>query len=91
MERKRKMQRPGAKGSNKHFCVRSSSQGPTFRSSQQQLSYPIFMPKPCTDRMHDSGSIVPHLWPKVITDNQMSWIKYNYYINNVSKDYDDSQ
>jgi hypothetical protein len=29
--------------------------------------------------------------PKVFTDNQMSQIKYNYYINNVSKDYDDSQ
>jgi hypothetical protein len=32
-----------------------------------------------------------HIWPKVFTDNQMSRIKYNYYINNVSKDYDDSQ
>jgi hypothetical protein len=29
--------------------------------------------------------------PKVFTDNQMSRIKYNYYIGNVSKDYDDSQ
>jgi hypothetical protein len=29
--------------------------------------------------------------PKVFTDNQMSRIKYNYYINIVSKDYDDSQ
>jgi hypothetical protein len=29
--------------------------------------------------------------PKVFTDNQMSRIKNNYYINNVSKDYDDSQ
>jgi hypothetical protein len=29
--------------------------------------------------------------PKVLTDNQMSQIKYNYYISNVSKDYDDSQ
>jgi hypothetical protein len=28
---------------------------------------------------------------KVLTDNQMSRIKYNYYIDNVSKDYDDSQ
>jgi hypothetical protein len=28
---------------------------------------------------------------KVFTDNHMSWIKYNYYISNVSKDYDDSQ
>jgi hypothetical protein len=29
--------------------------------------------------------------PKVFTDNHMSQIKYNYYIINVSKDYDDSQ
>jgi hypothetical protein len=29
--------------------------------------------------------------PKVFIDNQMSRIKYNYYISNVSKDYDDSQ
>jgi hypothetical protein len=29
--------------------------------------------------------------PKVFKDNQMWWIKYNYYINIVSKDYDDSQ
>jgi hypothetical protein len=29
--------------------------------------------------------------PKVFTDNQMSRIKYNYYISNLSKDYDDSQ
>jgi hypothetical protein len=49
------------------------------------------MSKPSTHGMHDPGSIVPHIWPKVFTDNQMSRIKYNYYINNVSKDYDDSQ
>jgi hypothetical protein len=55
------------------------------------LSYPIFMPKPSTHRMHDLGSIVPHIRPKVFTYNQMSQIKYNYYINSVSKDYDDSQ
>jgi hypothetical protein len=42
--------------------------------------------------MHDPGSIVPHIRPKVFTDNQMSQIKYNYYyINSISKDYDDSQ
>jgi hypothetical protein len=41
--------------------------------------------------MHDPASIVPHIRPKVFTDNQMSRIKYNYYINNDSKDYDDSQ
>jgi hypothetical protein len=28
---------------------------------------------------------------KVFTDNQISRIKYIYYINNVSKDYDDSR
>jgi hypothetical protein len=49
------------------------------------------MPKPNTHRMHDPESIVPHIWPKVCTDNQMSGIKYNYYISSVSKDYDDSQ
>jgi hypothetical protein len=49
------------------------------------------MPKPSTHRMHDPGSIVPHIWPKLFTDNQMSQIKYNYYISGVSKDYDDSQ
>jgi hypothetical protein len=55
------------------------------------LSYPVLMPKPCTHRMHDPGLIVPHIRPKVFTDNQMSRIKYNYYINIVSKDYNDSQ
>jgi hypothetical protein len=55
------------------------------------LSYPVFMPKPSTHRMHDPGSIAPHIWPKVFIDNQISRIKYNYYISNVSKDYDDSQ
>jgi hypothetical protein len=41
--------------------------------------------------MHDPGSIVPHIQPKVFTDNQKPRIKYNYYISNVSKYYDDSQ
>jgi hypothetical protein len=41
--------------------------------------------------MHDPGSIVPHIRPKVFTDNKMSRIKYNYCVNKVSKDYDDSQ
>jgi hypothetical protein len=36
------------------------------------LSYPIFMPKLSTHRMHDPGSIVPHIRSKVLTDNQMS-------------------
>jgi hypothetical protein len=39
------------------------------------LSYPVFIPKPSTHRMHDPGSIVPHIWPKVFTDNQMSQLK----------------
>jgi hypothetical protein len=41
--------------------------------------------------MHDPGSIVSHIRLKVFIDNQKSRIKYNYYINNVSEDYDDSQ
>jgi hypothetical protein len=49
------------------------------------------MPKPSTYHMHDPGSIVPHIRLKVFTNNQMSRIKYNYYISNVSKDYNDSQ
>jgi hypothetical protein len=36
------------------------------------VSYPVFMPKPSTHRMHDPGSNVPHIRPKVLTDNQMS-------------------
>jgi hypothetical protein len=52
------------------------------RSSFQHgiMSYPVFMPKPSTHHMHDPGSIVPHIRPKLFTDNQMSQIKYNYYI-----------
>jgi hypothetical protein len=65
------------------FCI--------FKVYLWKLSYPVFMPKPDTHRMHDPGSIVPHIRPKVFTDNQMSQIKYNSYKNNVSKDYDDSQ
>jgi hypothetical protein len=55
------------------------------------LSYLVFMPKPSTRRMHNLGSIVPHIRPKLFINNHMPRIKYNYYINNVSKDYDDSQ
>jgi hypothetical protein len=50
------------------------------------LSYPVFTPKPSTHRMHDLGSIVPHIRSKVFTDDHMSRIKYNNYISNVSKD-----
>jgi hypothetical protein len=35
------------------------------------LSYSVFMPKPSTHRMHDPGLIVPHIRPKVLTDNQI--------------------
>jgi hypothetical protein len=51
----------------------------------RRMSYPIFTPKPCTHHMHESGSIVPHIRPKLFTDNQMSRIEYNYCINSVSK------
>jgi hypothetical protein len=36
------------------------------------VSYPIFTSKSSTHRMHDPGSIVPHIWPKVFTDSQIS-------------------
>jgi hypothetical protein len=36
------------------------------------VSYLVFMAKPSTHRMHDPGSIVPLIWPKVFTDNHMS-------------------
>jgi hypothetical protein len=49
------------------------------------------MLKLSTYRIYDPESIVPYIRSKVFTDNQMSRIEYNYYINNVSKDYDDSQ
>jgi hypothetical protein len=49
------------------------------------------MLKLSTHRMHDPGSIVPHIRPKVFTDNQISRIKHNYYISSVSKDYDEYQ
>jgi hypothetical protein len=42
------------------------------------LSYPISVPIPSTHRMHDPGSIVPHIRSEVFTDHQMSQIKYNY-------------
>jgi hypothetical protein len=31
-----------------------------------RVSYPIFMSKPSTHRMHDPRSIVPHIWPKSV-------------------------
>jgi hypothetical protein len=43
-----------------------------FINSARVVSYPVFTPKPSTHRMHDPESIVPHIRPKVLTDNQMS-------------------
>jgi hypothetical protein len=62
-----------------------------YMQARDDVSYPVLMPKPCTHRMYDPRPIIPQIQTKVFTDNQISRIKYNYYINNVSKDYDDSQ
>jgi hypothetical protein len=62
-----------------------------IRFGHRVVSYLVFIPKPCTHRMHDPGSIVPHIWPKVSIDNQMSQIMYNYYYtNSLSKDNNNS-
>jgi hypothetical protein len=45
------------------------------------LSYPFFMPKPSTHRMHDPGSNVPHIRPKELKKTKCHNIKYNYYRN----------
>jgi hypothetical protein len=37
-----------------------------------KVSDPVYMPKPSTHHMHDPRSFVPHIRPKVLTDNQMS-------------------
>jgi hypothetical protein len=63
----------------------------SFLSHDINMSYPVFMSKSSTHRINDPVLIVSHIRPKIIADNQMSRIKYNYYINNVSKDYDDPQ
>jgi hypothetical protein len=55
------------------------------------MSYPVCMSKSSTHRMHDPGLIIPHIRPNMFIDNQKSRIKCNYYINKVSKDYDDPQ
>jgi hypothetical protein len=77
------------------FLSRSELLGPwpphsVPHSHRPLVSYPVFRLKLSTHRIHDPGSIVSHIRPKVFTDIQISRIKYNYYINNVSKDYDDS-
>jgi hypothetical protein len=56
----------------------------------RMVSYPVFMLKLSTHRMYNPGSIVTHIRIKVFKDIQISRIKYNYYINNVSKNYDHS-
>jgi hypothetical protein len=56
-----------------------------------QVSYPVFMPKPSTHRMYAQDQLFHTYAQKVLTDNKMSRIKYSYYIDNVSKDKDDSQ
>jgi hypothetical protein len=38
---------------------------------RKSMSYPVFMAKPSTHRMHDPGSNVPHIRPKGFTENQM--------------------
>jgi hypothetical protein len=48
------------------------------------------MPKPNTHRMYAHDQLFQRYGHKVFTDNQMSRIKYIYYINNVFKDYNDS-
>jgi hypothetical protein len=58
------------------------------------VSYLVFMPKLGTHRMivcMTQDQFFHTYGQKVCTDNQMSRINYNYYINNVSKDYDESQ
>jgi hypothetical protein len=42
--------------------------------SSEETVIPGFMPKPSTHRMHDPGSIDPHIRPRVSTDNQISQI-----------------
>jgi hypothetical protein len=59
----------GGPGAN--FASRSS-RGGCHPSSRSGGVIPDFMPKSSTHRMHDPGSFVPHIWPKVLTDNQIS-------------------
>jgi hypothetical protein len=50
------------------------------------MSYPIFMPKLSTHRMYAHDQLFHTYGQKVLTYNQISQIKYNCYIDNVSKD-----
>jgi hypothetical protein len=47
-------------------CRDWKSPVPTSRSRWELLSYPIFIPKPSTHRMHDPGLIVPHIRPRSV-------------------------
>jgi hypothetical protein len=44
----------------------------TRLTDTEDTGIPDFMPKSSTHCMHDPRSIVPHIWPKVLIDNQMS-------------------
>jgi hypothetical protein len=59
--------------------VQRTGDGRTGDVMDQLFQNQVPMPKQSTHHMHDPGSIVPHIWPKVFTDSQMSQIKYNYY------------
>jgi hypothetical protein len=50
------------------------------------MSYPILQEKPITHLMCAQDDLFHTTGYKVFTNSQMSQIKYNYYINNVSKD-----
>jgi hypothetical protein len=52
---------------------------------------PTLMPKPSTHRMYTQDQLFHTFRQKVLTDDRMPWIKYNCYIDKVSKDWDDSQ
>jgi hypothetical protein len=52
--------------------VQNSNTAISFHNAIIVVSYPVFMPQPSTHRMHDPGSNVPYIRPKVLTDNQMS-------------------
>jgi hypothetical protein len=53
---------------------------------RDHMSYPILHTKPITHCMRVQDYLFYTHRHKVFTDSQMSWIKYDYYINNVSKD-----
>jgi hypothetical protein len=54
------------------FSLCDSSRSFSLASFGHTVSYPVFMPKPSTHRMHDPESIVPHIRLNVLIDNQMS-------------------